>query len=197
MKAVRVSQFGGPEVLKCEEIPIPKPGPGQARVKVEAIGVNYIDIYHRTGLYPNQPPFTLGMEAAGVVDRVGDGVSEVKAGDRVAYAMEIGAYAEYAIVPAWKLVPLPEDLDARKAAAVMLQGMTAHYLAQSTYPLKKGDVALVHAAAGGVGLLLIQVAKRCGATASERFQPRRRRAWPERREPTPSFSIPNRILSKR
>jgi NADPH2:quinone reductase len=163
MKAVRVSGFGGPEVLKCEEIPIPKPGPGQARVKIEAIGVNYIDVYHRTGLYPNQPPFTLGMEGAGVVDDVGEGVSEVKIGDRVAYAMEIGSYAEYAVVPAWRLVPVPADLDSRSAAAVMLQGMTAHYLTHSTYPLAKGDVALVHAAAGGVGLLLVQIAKRRGA----------------------------------
>jgi NADPH2:quinone reductase len=161
---MRVSQFGGPEALKYEEVPVPKPGPGQARVKIEAIGVNYIDIYHRTGLYPNQPPFTLGVEGAGVVDEVGDGVSEVKRGDRVAYAMEIGAYAEYAVVPAWKLVPLPADLDARAAAAAVLQGMTAHYLTHSTYPLKKGDVALVHAAAGGVGLLLVQIAKRRGAT---------------------------------
>lgn len=164
MKAMRVSQFGGPEALKYEEVPVPKLGPEQARVKIEAIGVNYIDIYHRTGLYPNQPPFTLGVEGAGVVDEVGDGVSEVKRGDRVAYAMEIGAYAEYAVVPAWKLVPLPADLDARAAAAAVLQGMTAHYLTHSTYPLKKGDVALVHAAAGGVGLLLVQIAKRRGAT---------------------------------
>jgi NADPH2:quinone reductase len=163
MKAIRVHSYGGPEVLKYEEVPIPKPGPGEARVKIEAAGVNYIDIYHRTGLYPGQFPFTPGMEGAGVVDEVGPEVSEVRVGDRVAYAMQQGSYAEYAIVPAWKLVPVPNNLSTQSAAAAMLQGMTAHYLTHSTYPLKAGDTALVHAAAGGVGLLLIQMAKRLGA----------------------------------
>ncbi len=163
MKAVRVHQNGGPEVLRYEEIPVPEPGAGEARVKIEAIGLNYIDIYQRTGLYPLKVPFTLGMEGAGIVDAVGTNVVEVKKGDRVAYSMHLGSYAEYAVVPAWKLVPLPRRLDSRSAAAVMLQGMTAHYLTRSTYPLKKGETALVHAAAGGVGLLLIQVAKRSGA----------------------------------
>jgi NADPH2:quinone reductase len=163
MKAVRVHKYGGPEVLAVEEIPVPEPQPGQARVKIEAIGINYIDIYQRTGLYPLQTPFTLGREAAGTIDAVGPNATEVKVGDRVAYAMEPGAYAEYAVVPAWKLVPVPAKVDSRSAAATMLQGMTAHYLALSTYPLKKGDTALVHAAAGGVGLLLIQIAKMCGA----------------------------------
>jgi NADPH2:quinone reductase len=164
MKAVRVHEYGGPEVLKYEETPVPQPGKGQARVKIEAIGLNYIDTYHRTGVYPVKHPCTLGMEGAGVVDAVGADVSEVKKGDRVAYAMEIGSYAEYAVVPAWKLAPLPRELDARSAAAVMLQGMTAHYLTRSAYSLKKGEWALVHAAAAGVGLLLIQTAKRLGAT---------------------------------
>ena len=163
MKAVRVHKYGGPEVLAVEEIPVPEPQPGQARVKIEAIGINYIDIYQRTGLYPLQTPFTLGREAAGTVDAVGPNATEVKVGDRVAYAMEPGAYAEYAVVPAWKLVPVPAKIDSRSAAATMLQGMTAHYLAHSTYPLKEGETALVHAAAGGVGLLLIQIAKMCGA----------------------------------
>jgi NADPH:quinone reductase len=164
MRAVRVHNYGGPEVLKNEDIAVPEPRAGEARVKIEAIGLNYVDIYQRTGLYPLPLPFTLGREAAGLVDATGPNVTEVKAGDRVAYAMEPGAYAEYAVVPAWKLVPLPANVDTRSAAATMLQGMTAHYLAHSTYPLNQGDTALVHAAAGGVGLLLIQVAKRRGAT---------------------------------
>ncbi|TMA06742.1 MAG: quinone oxidoreductase [Deltaproteobacteria bacterium] len=164
MKAIRVHQFGGPEVLRYEEAPLPEPGKGEARVKIEAIGLNYIDIYHRTGLYPLKTPFTLGMEGAGVVDAVAADVTDAKKGDRVAYAMEQGAYAEYAIAPAWKLAPVPQSIDSRTAAATMLQGMTAHYLTHDTYPLKKGETALIHAAAGGVGLLLTQVAKRLGAT---------------------------------
>jgi len=164
MKAVRVHQNGDPEVLRYEDIPVPEPGAGEARVKIEAIGLNYIDIYQRTGLYPIKTPFTLGMEGAGIVDAVGANVVEVKKGDRVAYSMHLGSYAEYAVVPAWKLVSVPRAIDSRSAAAVMLQGMTAHYLTRSTYPLKKGEMAFVHAAAGGVGLLLIQIAKRTGAT---------------------------------
>jgi len=163
MKAVRVHKYGGPEVLTLEEIPVPEPKAGEARVKIAAIGVNYIDIYQRTGLYPLQTPFTLGMEGAGVVDAIGEGVTEVKKGDRVAYAMILGSYAEYAIVPASKLAPLPSNLDAKSGAALMLQGMTAHYLAHSTCPLTKDDTALIHAAAGGVGLLLVQIAKQRGA----------------------------------
>ena len=164
MKAMRVHKYGGPEVLTHEEIPLPDPKSGEARVKVEAIGLNFIDIYQRTGLYPLQTPFTLGMEGAGVVDTVGAGVAEVREGDRVAYAMVLGSYAEYAIVPAWQLAPLPSNVSAQSAAALMLQGMTAHYLTCSTYPLKKGETALIHAAAGGVGLLLVQIAKQLGAT---------------------------------
>ena len=163
MKAVRVHKYGGPEVLTLEDIPVPEPKAGEARVKLEAIGVNFIDIYQRTGLYPLPTPFTLGSEGAGVIDAVGDGVTEVKKGDRVAYAMVLGSYAEHAIVPAWRLVPVPANIDAKSAAAIMLQGMTAHYLTYSTYPLKQDETALVHAAAGGVGLLLIQIAKMRGA----------------------------------
>lgn len=163
MKAVRVHKYGGSEVLTLEDIPVPEPKAGEARVKIEAIGVNFIDIYQRTGLYPLQTPFTAGSEGAGIVDAVGDGVTEVEKGDRVAYAMVLGSYAEYATVPVWRLVPVPTNVDAKSAAAIMLQGMTAHYLTYSTYPLKQGETALVHAAAGGVGLLLIQIAKMRGA----------------------------------
>jgi NADPH2:quinone reductase len=159
MKAVRVLNYGGAEVLAIEDIAVPEPQAGEARVKIEAIGVNFIDIYQRTGLYPLKTPFTLGMEGAGVVDATGDHVTEVKKGDRVAYAMVLGSYAEYAIVPAAKLVPLPANVNSQSAAALMLQGMTAHYLTHSSYPLKNGETALVHAAAGGTGLLLVQIAK--------------------------------------
>lgn len=164
MKAMRVHKYGGPEVLILDEIPTPEPKAGEARVKIEAIGLNYIDIYQRTGLYPLPPPFTLGMEGAGVVDAVGDNVTEVQKGDRVAYSMVLGSCAEYAIVPAWKLAPIPADVGVKSAAALMLQGMTAHYLTHSTYTLRKGETALVHAAAGGVGLLLVQMAHHLGAT---------------------------------
>jgi NADPH2:quinone reductase len=163
MKAIRVHTIGGPEVLQYEEIAKPEPGTGEARVKIEASGVNYIDTYQRSGLYKVPAPFTLGQEAAGVVDAVGAGVTEVKVGDRVAYASVMGAYADYAIVPALRLVAVPQGISAQQAAAVMLQGMTAHYLACDTFPLKPGDTALVHAAAGGVGLLLVQIAKLRGA----------------------------------
>ena len=163
MKAIRIHNHGGPEVLTYEDVPAPEPKVGEARVKIEASGVNFIDIYHRTGLYPMNRPCILGSEGAGVVDAVGEGVTEVKQGDRVAYAMIPGSYAEYAVVPAGKLVPVPDDIDAKSAAGIMLQGMTAHYLTHSTYPLQKDETALVHAAAGGVGLLLVQVAKMLGA----------------------------------
>jgi NADPH2:quinone reductase len=163
MKAIRIHNHGGPEVLTYEDVPVPEPKAEEARVKIEVSGVNFIDIYHRTGLYPMNLPCTLGTEGAGVVDAVGEGVTEVKKGDRVAYAMLPGSYAEYAVVPAVRLVPVPNDIDAKSAAAVMLQGMTAHYLTHSTYPLQKGETALLHAAAGGVGLLLVQIAKMLGA----------------------------------
>ena len=163
MKAIRVHAHGGPEVLQYEEVPQPVPGRGEALVRIAAAGVNYIDTYHRRGLYKVPLPFTPGVEAAGVVEAVGPEVSEVQVGDRVAYTGPLGAYAEYAVVPASRLVELPEAIDFPTAAAVLLQGMTAHYLTHSTYPLKPGDTALVHAAAGGVGLLLVQVAKMRGA----------------------------------
>lgn len=163
MKAVRVHEFGGPEALRYEDVPVPQPGEGEARVKIEAAGLNFIDVYHRTGQYSGDTPITLGMEGAGVVDAVGPGVTVVRPGERVAYAMQQGSYAEYAIVQAWKLVHVPQEVTIQQAAAVMLQGMTAHYLSHSTYPLSEKDTALVHAAAGGVGHLLVQLASRRGA----------------------------------
>jgi NADPH:quinone reductase len=164
MHAVRIHQHGGPEVLRYEEVPTPAPGEGQVLVRLVACGVNFIDIYQRKGLYKLDLPATLGQEGAGVVEAVGPGVTEVKPGDRVAYSNVLGSYAEYVVVPAQRLVPIPEGVTYQQAAAAMLQGMTAHYLVTSTYPLKPGDVCLVHAAAGGVGLLLVQMAKRRGAT---------------------------------
>jgi NADPH2:quinone reductase len=163
MQAIRVHQFGGSDVLSLDRVPLPEPGPGEARVKLEAAGVNYIDIYHRTGQYKGALPLTLGQEGAGVVDAIGPNVTEVKLGDRVAYASQQGAYVEQHVVASWRLVPIPDAVSTRQAAAVMLQGLTAHYLCCSTYPLRPGDTALVHAAAGGVGSLLVQIAKRCGA----------------------------------
>ena len=163
MKAIRVQAYGGPDQLVYQDVEKPEPQPNEALVKIDAIGVNFIDVYHRTGLYPLPLPFTPGSEAAGTVESIGSEVSDIAVGDRVAYAMAVGSYAEYAAVPAARLVKLPERIDAQTGAAAMLQGMTAHYLSTSTYPLKSGDTALVHAAAGGVGLLLIQMAKRAGA----------------------------------
>lgn len=164
MKAVQIREPGGPEVMMVTDVATPHADDGQALVRVTAAGVNFIDVYYRTGTYPAQMPATLGVEAAGVVEAVGSGVSNVARGDRVAYAMVPGAYAEMAVVPADRLVPLPDNLDDRTAAALMLQGMTAQYLTASTVALSEGDRVLVHAAAGGVGLLLTQMAKRRGAT---------------------------------
>ncbi len=163
MKAIRVHAVGGPEVLGLEETSAPTPGPKEALVRLRAAGVNFIDIYHRSGLYPLPLPFTPGNEGAGVVEAVGPEVTEVRPGDRVAYAMATGSYAEVAVVPVFRLVPIPTGVSFEAAAAVMLQGMTAHYLAHSTFPLAPGHTALVHAAAGGVGLLLVQLAKKRGA----------------------------------
>ncbi len=163
MKAVFVDQPGGPENLKYADLPKPSPGPGQALVKIAAAGVNFIDVYFRTGLYKADPPVVLGNEAAGTVDTVGADVTEVKPGDRVAYAMARGSYAEYAVLPAWQLVKLPDAVSFETGAAAMLQGMTAHYLTHSTYALKAGETCLIHASAGGVGLLLVQMAKMIGA----------------------------------
>jgi len=163
MKAIRVNAAGGVEALRLEDVPQPAAAAGQAVVKIAAAGVNFMDVYQRTGQYKTPLPLTLGQEAAGVVTAVGPGVTDVRVGDRVAYTSVQGAYAEYAAVPADRLVALPDGVSAQQGAAVMLQGITAHYLATSTYPLKAGDTCLVHAAAGGVGLLLVQIAKRRGA----------------------------------
>lgn len=163
MKAIRIHQTGGPEVLQYQEAPLPEPAPGEARVRHEAIGVNFIDIYLRKGLYKAPLPAIPGQEAAGVVDALGAGVSEVRIGARVAYASGANSYAEYATIAASKLVPVPDGISTQQAAATLAQGLTAHYLAFSTYPLKPGETALVHAAAGGVGALLTQVAKMRGA----------------------------------
>jgi NADPH2:quinone reductase len=164
MKIIQVSKTGGPEELKLADAPVPSPGPGQALVKVAASGVNFIDVYFRIGLYKADLPFTPGNEASGTVEAVGDGVTDLKPGDFVAYAMHRGSYAEYTVVPAAQLVKLPENVDFNVAAAAMLQGMTAHYLTHSSYPLKKGDKCLVHASAGGAGRLVVQMAKMLGAT---------------------------------
>lgn len=163
MKAIRVHAPGGPDVLRVEELPDPIPGPGEALIRVEAVGVNFIDVYRRTGQYPVAMPFTPGTEVAGVVAAVARGVTEVRVGDRVATVDARGAYATHALAPADRLVPVPDGVSTRDAAAVMLQGLTAHYLATSTFPLGSGDRCLVHAAAGGVGLLLCQIAARRGA----------------------------------
>jgi len=163
MKAVRVHALGGPEALRYEDVPEPTPKSGEAVVKVDAAGLNYIDVYFRTGVYKAALPVTLGMEAGGTVTAVAPGVTEVKVGDRVAYTGAPGAYAELAAVPSQRLVVLPDGVSTRQGAAAMLQGMTAHYLASSTWPLKSGDTCLVHAAAGGVGLLLCQIARMRGA----------------------------------
>jgi NADPH:quinone reductase len=163
MKAIVIHQTGGAEQLRLEDLPVPQPGPGQALVKLAASGVNFIDIYHRTGLYPLPLPATLGVEGAGTVEAVGADVVGVKAGDRVAFAMPRGSYAEYIVVPAWQLVPVPAGIGFDVAAAAMLQGMTAHYLLHSTFSVRQGQAILIHAAAGGVGLLVCQMAKQLGA----------------------------------
>jgi NADPH2:quinone reductase len=164
MKIIQISETGGPDVMKLVDAPIPTPGAGQALVKVAASGVNFIDVYFRIGLYKADLPFTPGNEAAGTVEAVGEGVTELKPGDRVAYAMHRGSYAEYTVVPASQLVKLPDGVDFHTAAAAMLQGMTAHYLTHSSFPLKPGHKCLIHAAAGGAGRLAVQMAKMLGAT---------------------------------
>src|SRR5215217_2108955 len=163
MQAIQVSQTGGPEVLVPVELPVPSPKPNEALVNIKAAGVNFIDVYVREGRYPTPAPFVNGQEGAGVVTEVGSEVTTLKPGDRVAYTSTLGSYAEYAAVPASRLVKVPDELDFEQAAAAMLQGMTAHYLLNSSYPLKKDETALIHAAAGGVGLLLVQMAKKIGA----------------------------------
>lgn len=165
-KAIRIHQYGGPEALRWEDVEVGDPGPGQLRIRHGAVGLNYIDVYHRTGLYPLPAlPWILGMEGAGRVEAVGDGVTEFKIGDRVAYASPpVGAYAEVRLIAADRVVALPEAIDDRTAAAMMLQGLTAQYLLRRTYPVQPGDVILLHAAAGGVGLIASQWARRLGAT---------------------------------
>lgn len=163
MKAIQVSKVGGPDVLTLVDLPVPTPKANEALVQIKAAGVNFIDVYFREGRYPAPLPFVNGQEAAGVVTEVGSDVKLVKRGDRVAYTGAVGSYAEYAAVPESRLVKIPDELDFEQAAAAMLQGMTAHYLSHSTYKLQSGETALVHAAAGGVGLLLVQMAKKIGA----------------------------------
>ncbi|MGB6975419.1 MAG: quinone oxidoreductase [Terracidiphilus sp.] len=163
MKAIEIEQTGGPEMLRLVEKEIPRPGPGQVLMRVEAVGVNFVEIYFRKGTYKATLPMTPGSEAAGTVEELGPGVKGFKPGDAVASVGVLGSYAEYALVPATQLVKVPEELTPEQAAAAMLQGMTAHYLVTSTHPLKAGETALVHAGAGGVGLLLTQMAKRIGA----------------------------------
>ena len=163
MKAILMHELGAPDVLSYEDVPMPEPAEGQARVKLSAVGVNFVDVYYRKGMYKPTLPFILGQEGAGVVDAVGAGVTEIKVGDRVAYASDQRSYAEYAAVPAWKLLKVPGGVTDQQAAAVLLQGLTAHYLTYSTFPLEKGQTALIHAAAGGAGGLLVQIAKLKGA----------------------------------
>jgi NADPH2:quinone reductase len=163
MRAIRVESPGGPEVMKLSEVPTPPPGAGQALVRIEAAGVNFIDIYQRSGAYKLPTPFTPGQEGAGLVDAVGDGVTEVRVGERVAWVGAVGSYATHQVIPAARLVPVPRGLDAKSAAAAMLQGMTAHYLVTDTFPLRPGHMCLIHAAAGGVGQLFCQLASRAGA----------------------------------
>jgi NADPH:quinone reductase len=163
MKAIRIHSHGGPEVLKLEEIPMSAIAPGEVLIRVRAAGVNYLDVYQRTGLYKISLPFTLGMEGAGVVEEAAAGTA-LKPGDRVAWAQHPGTFAEYAAVPAWKVATVPDGIDDCSAAAALLQGMTAQYLCETTYPIRPGETALVHAGAGGVGLLLIQLLKEKGAT---------------------------------
>jgi NADPH2:quinone reductase len=162
MKAIQVLKPGGPEVLTLADLPVPQPKPNEALIKIAASGVNFIDVYFREGRYPAPLPFVDGQEGAGVVTQAGSEVKSLKPGDRVAWTGVLGSYAEYAVVPADRLIKVPDGVDDRHAAAAMLQGMTAHYLTHSTYPLKKGETALIHAAAGGMGLLLVQMAKNIG-----------------------------------
>jgi NADPH:quinone reductase len=163
MRAIQITQTGGPEVLVLRDLPTPTPGPGQALIRIEACGVNFIDVYLREGRYPAQLPYIPGQEAAGVVAALGPDVTAVKVGDRVAWCHVMGTYAEFAVAPVAKLIAIPDGVTTRQAGAAMLQGMTAHYLAHSTYAIQQGDAVLIHAGAGGVGLLLIQMAKRLGA----------------------------------
>ncbi|MCU1328284.1 MAG: Alcohol dehydrogenase, zinc-binding domain protein, partial [Bryobacterales bacterium] len=164
MKLIQITQTGGPDQMQLVDAPMPSPGPNQALIRVAAAGVNFIDVYFRTGLYKADLPFTPGNEGSGTIEAVGEGVTGFAIGDRVAWAMFRGSYTQYAVVPVASLVKLPDAVDFKTAAAAMLQGMTAHYLSHSSFPLKQGDKCLVHAAAGGAGRLLVQMAKMRGAT---------------------------------
>jgi NADPH2:quinone reductase len=163
MRGIQVKRHGGPEVLEYVELPDPSPGPGEVLIRVRVAGVNFTDVYQRTGMYPGTLPFTPGVEGVGVVEKLGSGVTDVKVGDRVGWVMIKGAYAELAVIPAERLVPIPASIDDRTAAAILLQGMTAHFLLRDCYRVTKGEWILVHAAAGGVGLLMTQIAHRIGA----------------------------------
>jgi NADPH:quinone reductase len=163
MKAIQVKQTGGPEALEYVDLPVPEPKPNEAVVKIAAVGVNFIDVYNREGRYRLPLPFVVGQEGAGIISAVGTEVKTLRSGDRVAFTSVLGSYAEYVAIPADRLVPIPQDVSDREAAAAMLQGMTAHYLLHDSFPLKRGQTALIHAAAGGVGLLLVQMAHNIGA----------------------------------
>jgi len=177
MQVIRIHRFGSADVLRGESIPMPEPSQGEARVKIEAAGINFIDVYQRTG-QRGELPFTPGVEGAGVVDAVGAGVTEVKPGDRVAFASHPGSYAEYATVSGWKLVSIPNGVSTQQAAAAMLQGMTAHYLTHSTYSLQPGDTALIHAAAGGSGCCSSRSPSGAAPVSSAPLRRRKKRAWP-------------------
>lgn len=198
VRVVRVHAYGGPEVLRVEDVDVGAPGVGQARIRQTAIGLNFIDTYHRTGLYP-QPafPFIPGSEGAGVVTAIGDGVTEVTVGDRVAYTVSLGGYAEERLVPAERLVKLPAGVDDRTGAAIMLKGMTAEYLIRRTYPVTKDTVLLWHAAAGGVGQIATQWAANSVPPSSARLGRRRRRPSPRPTAVLTWWIIPSRILSRR
>ena len=181
MKAIQVTQTGGPEVMSIREVPTPVPGPGEVLIRVAASGVNFIDLYVREGRYANPVPFIPGQEASGTIAALGEGVRSIKEGDRVAWCSILGTYAEFALAPADRVVPIPADISFDQAAAVMLQGMTAHYLSHSAYPIRKEDAILVHAGAGGVGLLLTQMAKTLGARVTATVSTREKkdqRCWP-------------------
>ena len=197
MKAIQVRTTGGPEKMELVDLPKPAAGPGQALVKIAASGVNFIDVYFRAGLYKADLPATLGSEGAGVLEEVGSGVTDVAVGDRVAYAMARGSYAEYAVVNAAQLVKVPDKVELQTAAAAMLQGMTAHYLTHSTFLLKPGDTCLVHAAAGGAGLLLVQMAHRAGARVFGPSRRRPKRNSPDKLAPMKSSSTRNRISMRK
>lgn len=193
MKAIQVRELGGPDKLELVDVPQPVPGPGQALVKIAASGVNFIDVYFRTGLYKADLPLVPGSEGAGTVVALGPDVADLTPGDRVAYAMVRGSYAEYAAVPAAQLVKIPDAVSFDTAAAAMLQGMTAHYLTHSTFPLKSGDSCLVHAAAGGAGLLLVQMARRLGAHVFGTVSTEAKAEFAREAGAMRSSSIPNRI----